>query len=208
MKTIQEKPRTGMLALPEKMKPEHLLCLLLSCFPLPEAACKPLKPDCTLVKCSPCPDQHTAVTSANTCCAPCAPACSCPDYQQFECAMQGYKDGNVPVGKSFHIDFATQLCTCVSTGNISCTSVCPTVSPTCKETGSPPDGCPQCVCPIDNDRIVIAGSTIPRGPCWDPGTFYHQQGRHSTRGSREERMCLHHLSHHQCQRRRPSRHSF
>ncbi|XP_039366855.1 fibulin-2-like isoform X2 [Mauremys reevesii] len=146
----------------ENMKPEHVLCLLLSCFPLPKAACKPLKADCTLVKCSPCPDQHTAVPSENNCCATCAPPCSCPDYQQLECTMQGYEDGNVPVGKSFHINFATELCTCVSTGNISCTSVCPTVSPMCKETGSPPDGCPQCVCPIDNDRIVVAGSTIPR----------------------------------------------
>lgn len=149
-------------SLTRKMKPTHLPYLLLTCFLLHEAACKPLKPNCDLVKCKTCPKQHIAVAFKNKCCATCVPTCSCPDHQEFECNMQGFKYGKIPLGESYYIDFATTKCTCVSPGNISCTSLCPTVSPTCKETGGVADGCPQCICHIEDYSFVVAGSTIQR----------------------------------------------
>ncbi|RMC06198.1 hypothetical protein DUI87_15628 [Hirundo rustica rustica] len=146
-------PLTGALRL-------CLACLLL-CGASP-------KPTCDPGACPPCPEGDPEVTAAppgtGGCCPPCPAPCSCPAYLRGDCEMQGFDGGLVPAGRSFYIDFARKLCTCLPSGDVACAPLCPRPAPACRALGSPvADGCPRCVCYDRDEMAVPAGAVTTRG---------------------------------------------
>ncbi|KAJ7320610.1 hypothetical protein JRQ81_020121 [Phrynocephalus forsythii] len=138
-------------------KPEIFLYVLLSCCFLRNIDCRrPTKPDCSLVRCARCPENHLAVTSVNECCPRCIPQCFCPEYLKNYCPKVGY----LLLGESVVIDFGTRECKCIGVNKIKCVSTCPKIPPTCKHIARPLDGCRLCACPTENGNFISAGQSV------------------------------------------------
>ncbi|KAM6093541.1 fibulin-2-like [Chlamydotis macqueenii] len=144
------------------MTPVGALRLSLACLLLCTAA---PKPTCDPSACTPCPERDTeGLATAGGCCPPCPSPCVCPPYLESDCEMQGFASGLIPIGHSFYIDFARKLCTCHSSGDITCVPLCAPLPPTCLAVGSPvADGCPRCVCYDEEEMAVPAGTVTARG---------------------------------------------
>ncbi|XP_036007896.1 fibulin-2 isoform X2 [Fundulus heteroclitus] len=81
------------------------------------------------------------------CCTSCLQkGCRCEGYEKYDCIHAGFKDGLVPEGESYFVDYGSTECSCpVGGGPISCRYIdCPNMPPNCIEISAPENGCPQC----------------------------------------------------------------
>ncbi|XP_054902420.1 fibulin-2-like isoform X1 [Poeciliopsis prolifica] len=108
--------------------------------------------DCTGITCPVLQNCIESVLNDGACCPKCTQrGCTCEGYQYYDCKQQGFKDGKVPEGESYFVDFGSTECSCPQGGgNISCLYIlCPEISPNCIDISQPGDGqaadrCPQC----------------------------------------------------------------
>lgn len=87
------------------------------------------------------------VLESGTCCASCLQkGCTCEGYQYYDCINAGFKNGKVPEGDSYFVDYGSTECSCpLGGGRISCHFIsCPDLPPNCIEVLEPADGCMQC----------------------------------------------------------------
>ncbi|KAJ0036930.1 hypothetical protein NQD34_005607, partial [Periophthalmus magnuspinnatus] len=103
--------------------------------------------DCTGVDCPVL--RHCIETRLETgaCCPTCAQrGCTCEGYQYYDCVRAGFRQGKVPEGESYLVDYGSTECSCPNGGgNISCRFIpCPAIPPNCVDVLMPQDGCPQC----------------------------------------------------------------
>lgn len=103
--------------------------------------------DCTGVDCPVLQNCIENVLEKGACCPKCIQnGCTCEGYQYYDCVKAGFKDGKVPEGKSYFVDFGSTECSCPQGGGkISCHFIpCPEISPNCIDILQPADGCLQC----------------------------------------------------------------
>uniref|UniRef100_A0A3P9NVH8 Fibulin 2 n=1 Tax=Poecilia reticulata TaxID=8081 RepID=A0A3P9NVH8_POERE len=103
--------------------------------------------DCTGVTCPVLQNCIESVLEDGACCPKCTQrGCTCEGYQYYDCEQKGFKDGKIPEGESYFVDFGSTKCSCPQGGgNISCLYiVCPEISPNCIDVLQPADGCPVC----------------------------------------------------------------
>uniref|UniRef100_A0A674CD59 Fibulin-2-like n=1 Tax=Salmo trutta TaxID=8032 RepID=A0A674CD59_SALTR len=122
--------------------------------------------DCTGVDCpdlSNCIEEHL---EAEACCTTCVQTgCTCEGYQYYDCVHAGFKNGHVPEGQSYFVDFGSTECSCPEGGGrIGCHFMpCPDVPANCIEVSEPADGCVTCErvgCVHDNQK-------------YEAGHFFH-----------------------------------
>ncbi|XP_056323717.1 fibulin-2 isoform X1 [Danio aesculapii] len=126
--------------------------------------------DCTGVDC---PELHNCieeVLDTGACCATCVQTgCMCEGYQYYDCISAGFRNGKVPEGESYFVDFGSTECSCPQGGGrISCHFIpCPEVPANCIELSEPADGCIQCerVGCVHKDQKYEAGHTFQMDPC-------------------------------------------
>uniref|UniRef100_A0A3Q4N7G8 Fibulin 2 n=1 Tax=Neolamprologus brichardi TaxID=32507 RepID=A0A3Q4N7G8_NEOBR len=109
--------------------------------------CSPLQRDCTGVDCPVLQNCIENVLEKGACCPKCIQnGCTCEGYQYYDCVKAGFRDGKVPEGKSYFVDFGSTECSCPQGGGkISCHFIpCPEISPNCIDILQPADGCLQC----------------------------------------------------------------
>ncbi|KAM4651598.1 fibulin-2 [Discoglossus pictus] len=128
------------------------------------------KKDCTDVECEPLENCLEEVNLDDSCCPTCAQfGCLCEGYQFYDCVTVGFKDGKVPEGESYFVDFGSTECSCPSGGGrISCQFMpCPELPPNCIDTLQPADGCIQCgrIGCIHGDNKYDAGYTFHKSAC-------------------------------------------
>ncbi len=103
--------------------------------------------DCTGVDC---PDLQNCIETRlekGACCPTCTQrGCTCEGYQYYDCIQAGFREGKVPQGESYFVDFGSTECSCPQGGGkISCHFIpCPEISPNCIDILQPADGCPEC----------------------------------------------------------------
>ncbi|XP_069795898.1 fibulin-2 isoform X2 [Narcine bancroftii] len=140
------------------------LCLLIS-----YGTCLAQK-DCTGVNCPLLEFCIEEVLDPGACCSSCMQyGCACKGYQYYDCINAGFRDGKVPEGSSYFVDFGSTECACPSGGGkISCYFIpCPELPQNCIEILEPADGCQQCAkvgCLHDGQKY-IAGHTFHMPPC-------------------------------------------
>ncbi|KAG8436097.1 hypothetical protein GDO86_007269 [Hymenochirus boettgeri] len=103
--------------------------------------------DCTDVQCDPPINCIEEALEEDSCCPSCVQfGCTCEGYQYYDCVNVGFKDGKVPEGESYFVDFGSTECVCPpGGGKISCHFIpCPELPPNCIDTLQPADGCIQC----------------------------------------------------------------
>uniref|UniRef100_A0A3Q1CF53 Fibulin 2 n=1 Tax=Amphiprion ocellaris TaxID=80972 RepID=A0A3Q1CF53_AMPOC len=103
--------------------------------------------DCTGVNCPMLDNCIEEVLEGGACCASCLQkGCTCEGYQYYDCINAGFKNGKVPEGDSYFVDYGSTECSCPSGGGrISCHFIsCPDLPPNCIEVLEPADGCMQC----------------------------------------------------------------
>ncbi|XP_058487669.1 fibulin-2 isoform X2 [Solea solea] len=103
--------------------------------------------DCTGVDCPLLDKCIEEVLESGTCCASCLQkGCTCEGYQYYDCVSAGFKNGKVPEGDSYFVDYGSTECSCpAGGGRISCHFIsCPDMPPNCIEILEPADGCMQC----------------------------------------------------------------
>ncbi|XP_070815831.1 fibulin-2 [Chaetodon trifascialis] len=103
--------------------------------------------DCTGVDCPQLDNCIEEVLESGTCCASCLQkGCTCEGYQYYDCISAGFKNGKVPEGNSYFVDYGSTECSCpAGGGRISCHFIsCPDMPPNCIEVSEPADGCMQC----------------------------------------------------------------
>ncbi|KAK5613946.1 hypothetical protein CRENBAI_014065 [Crenichthys baileyi] len=103
--------------------------------------------DCSFVTCPVLQNCIKLVLESGACCPKCAQrGCTCEGYQYYDCKQNGFKDGKVPEGESYFVDFGSTECSCPQGGgNITCLFIpCPEIPPNCIDVSQPEDGCPQC----------------------------------------------------------------
>lgn len=103
--------------------------------------------DCTGVDCPVLQNCIENVLEKGACCPKCIQnGCTCEGYQYYDCVKAGFRDGKVPEGKSYFVDFGSTECSCPQGGGkISCHFIpCPEISPNCIDILQPADGCLQC----------------------------------------------------------------
>uniref|UniRef100_A0A3Q1FP78 Fibulin 2 n=1 Tax=Acanthochromis polyacanthus TaxID=80966 RepID=A0A3Q1FP78_9TELE len=103
--------------------------------------------DCTGVDCPMLDNCIEEVLEGGACCASCLQkGCTCEGYQYYDCINAGFKNGKVPEGDSYFVDYGSTECSCPSGGGrISCHFIsCPDLPPNCIEVSEPADGCMQC----------------------------------------------------------------
>ncbi|XP_071350641.1 fibulin-2 isoform X2 [Trachinotus anak] len=103
--------------------------------------------DCTGVDCPLLDNCIEEVLESGACCASCLQkGCTCEGYQYYDCINAGFKNGKVPEGDSYFVDYGSTECSCpVGGGRISCNFIsCPDLPPNCIEVSEPADGCMQC----------------------------------------------------------------
>ncbi|KAM4737714.1 LOW QUALITY PROTEIN: fibulin-2-like [Anableps anableps] len=103
--------------------------------------------DCTGLTCPVLQNCIESVLEDGACCPKCVQrGCTCEGYQYYDCKQEGFKDGKVPEGESYFVDFGSTKCSCPEGGgNISCLYIlCPEIPPNCIDVLQPADGCPQC----------------------------------------------------------------
>uniref|UniRef100_A0A3B5BEU7 Fibulin 2 n=1 Tax=Stegastes partitus TaxID=144197 RepID=A0A3B5BEU7_9TELE len=103
--------------------------------------------DCTGVECPVLDNCIEEVLEGGACCASCLQkGCACEGYQYYDCINAGFKNGKVPEGESYFVDYGSTECSCpAGGGRISCHFIsCPDLPPNCIEVLEPADGCMQC----------------------------------------------------------------
>ncbi|XP_038553839.1 fibulin-2 isoform X1 [Micropterus salmoides] len=103
--------------------------------------------DCTGVDCPQLDNCIEEVLESGTCCTSCLQkGCTCEGYQYYDCINAGFKNGKVPEGDSYFVDYGSTECSCpAGGGRISCHFIsCPDMPPNCIEVSEPADGCMQC----------------------------------------------------------------
>ncbi|XP_053324729.1 fibulin-2-like [Spea bombifrons] len=126
--------------------------------------------DCTGVECQPLVNCIEEVKEEGSCCPTCAQfGCTCEGYQYYDCLNVGFKDGKVPEGESYFVDFGSTECSCPSGGGrISCDFIpCPELPPNCIDIIQPVDGCVQCgrIGCTHGDEKYEAGYTFHMSLC-------------------------------------------
>lgn len=144
----------------------HLLNLLLL---LSISGCLCQK-DCTGVDCPELDNCIEEVLDTGACCATCMKTgCMCEGYQYYDCIRAGFKDGKVPEGESYFVDFGSTECSCLQGGGrISCHFIpCPEIPANCIELSEPADGCIQCerVGCVHEEQKYEAGHSFQIDPC-------------------------------------------
>lgn len=103
--------------------------------------------DCKGVVCEPLVNCNEKVLEEGSCCPKCVQfGCTCEGYQFYDCVSVGFKDGKVPEGESYFVDFGSTECSCPpGGGRISCDFIpCPELPPNCIDIIQPADSCIQC----------------------------------------------------------------
>ncbi|KAJ8016200.1 hypothetical protein DPEC_G00004720 [Dallia pectoralis] len=103
--------------------------------------------DCTGVDCPVVDNCIEEVLAKADCCATCVKiGCACEGYQYYDCLLAGFRNGKVPQGESYFVDFGSTECSCPQGGGrIGCSFIpCPEVPANCIAVAEPADGCPQC----------------------------------------------------------------
>ncbi|XP_012726848.2 fibulin-2 isoform X2 [Fundulus heteroclitus] len=126
--------------------------------------------DCTGVTCPVLQNCIESVLEDGACCPKCAQkGCTCEGYQYYDCSQKGFKDGKVPEGESYFVDFGSTKCSCPQGGGtISCVyMICPEIPPNCIDVLQPEDGCPQCqrVGCAHGTKKYEAGHSFQVDPC-------------------------------------------
>uniref|UniRef100_A0A3B3UTV0 Fibulin 2 n=1 Tax=Poecilia latipinna TaxID=48699 RepID=A0A3B3UTV0_9TELE len=126
--------------------------------------------DCTGVTCPILQNCIESVLEDGACCPKCTQrGCTCEGYQYYDCKQKGFKDGKIPEGESYFVDFGSTKCLCPQGGgNISCLYiVCPEISPNCIDVLQPADGCPVCgrVGCAHGSRTYEAGHSFELDKC-------------------------------------------
>ncbi|XP_068170745.1 fibulin-2 isoform X2 [Antennarius striatus] len=122
--------------------------------------------DCTGVDCPLLDNCIEEVLESGACCASCRQkGCTCEGYQYYDCINAGFKNGKVPEGDSYFVDYGSTECSCPNGGGrISCHFIsCPDMPPNCIEVSEPLDGCMQC------ERV----GCVHEGQKYDAGHSFH-----------------------------------
>ncbi|XP_051967561.1 fibulin-2-like [Xyrauchen texanus] len=126
--------------------------------------------DCTGVDCPVLNNCIEEVLDTGACCATCVQSgCMCEGYQYYDCISAGFKNGKVPEGESYFVDFGSTECSCPQAGGrISCHFIpCPEIPANCIELSEPADGCIQCLrigC-VHEEQKYNAGHSFQIDPC-------------------------------------------
>ncbi len=126
--------------------------------------------DCTGVDCLQLDNCIEEVLESGACCASCLQkGCTCEGYQYYDCISAGFKNGKVPEGDSYFVDYGSTECSCpAGGGRISCHFIsCPDMPPNCIKVSEPVDGCMQCErvgCVHDGEKYE-AGHSFHIDPC-------------------------------------------
>uniref|UniRef100_A0A8C9SLK4 Fibulin 2 n=1 Tax=Scleropages formosus TaxID=113540 RepID=A0A8C9SLK4_SCLFO len=126
--------------------------------------------DCTGVDCPLLENCIEEVLESGDCCASCLQTgCTCEGYQYYDCVNAGFRNGKVPEGESYFVDFGSTECSCpMGGGRIGCHFIpCPEIPANCIKTSHPADGCAQCerVGCIHHEQKYEAGHTFHMDPC-------------------------------------------
>uniref|UniRef100_A0A4W5MY57 Fibulin 2 n=1 Tax=Hucho hucho TaxID=62062 RepID=A0A4W5MY57_9TELE len=126
--------------------------------------------DCTGVDCPVLDNCIEEVLEKGTCCATCVKiGCSCEGYQYYDCIHAGFRNGKVPEGESYFVDFGSTECSCPQGGGrIGCHFIpCPEIPPNCITVVEPADGCPQCesIGCVQGNQKYEAGHSFQTDPC-------------------------------------------
>ncbi|XP_029974920.1 fibulin-2-like [Salarias fasciatus] len=103
--------------------------------------------DCTGVDCPVLQNCIETVLEKDACCPVCSQrGCTCEGYQYYDCVRAGFREGKVPQGTAYFVDFGSTECSCPQGGGkISCYFIpCPEIPPNCIDISRPADGCVQC----------------------------------------------------------------
>ncbi|XP_056129358.1 fibulin-2 [Lampris incognitus] len=143
-----------------------LKCALLSLF-LSGCLCQR---DCTGVDCPLLNNCIEEVLESGACCASCIQTgCTCEGYQYYDCVNAGFKNGKVPEGESYFVDYGSTECWCPEGGGrISCNFIsCPDIPVNCIEVIEPTDGCMQCerIGCVHGGQKYDAGHSFQMDPC-------------------------------------------
>ncbi|XP_072308126.1 fibulin-2 [Eucyclogobius newberryi] len=126
--------------------------------------------DCTGVDCPLLDNCLEDVLEAGACCTSCLhKGCTCEGYQFYDCLNAGFKNGKVPEGDSYFVDYGSTECSCpLGGGRISCHYIsCPEMPPHCIDMSEPVDGCMQCerIGCTHNGQKFEAGHSFHINPC-------------------------------------------
>ncbi|XP_043934046.1 fibulin-2 isoform X3 [Protopterus annectens] len=126
--------------------------------------------DCTGTECPLLENCIEEVLEPGECCASCLQqGCTCEGYQYYDCVHAGFRNGKVPEGKSYFVDFGSTECLCpLGGGKIMCHFIpCPELPSNCIEVIEPHDGCHQCgkIGCIKGEQKYEAGHTFKIPPC-------------------------------------------
>ncbi|XP_020488402.2 fibulin-2 [Labrus bergylta] len=122
--------------------------------------------DCTGVDCPQLENCIEEGLESGACCASCLQkGCTCEGYQYYDCVNAGFKNGKVPDGDSYFVDYGSTECSCpAGGGRISCNFIsCPDLPPNCIEVSEPMDSCMQC------ERV----GCVQGGQKYDAGHSFH-----------------------------------
>ncbi|KAG9269861.1 fibulin-2 [Astyanax mexicanus] len=126
--------------------------------------------DCTGVDCPVLDNCIKEVLEKGACCATCLQrGCSCEGYQYYDCVSAGFKEGKVPEGQSYLVDFGSTECSCPDGGGkIGCDFIlCPEIPANCIDFSESSERCPHCLrigCIHRNQRYE-AGHSFHMDPC-------------------------------------------
>ncbi|XP_035244709.1 fibulin-2 isoform X2 [Anguilla anguilla] len=126
--------------------------------------------DCTGVDCPVLNNCIEEVLETGACCASCLQTgCTCEGYQYYDCVNAGFRNGKVPEGESYFVDFGSTECSCPQGGGrIGCHFIpCPEIPANCIDILEPADGCSQCerVGCVHNEQKYEAGHSFHLDPC-------------------------------------------
>nr|XP_019942023.1 PREDICTED: fibulin-2-like [Paralichthys olivaceus] len=126
--------------------------------------------DCTGVDCPQLDNCIEEVLESGSCCASCLQkGCTCEGYQYYDCINAGFKNGKVPEGDSYFVDYGSTECSCpAGGGRISCHFIsCPDMPPNCIDISEPADGCMQCerIGCVHSGQKYEAGHSFHSDPC-------------------------------------------
>ncbi|XP_039972401.1 fibulin-2 isoform X2 [Xiphias gladius] len=126
--------------------------------------------DCTGVDCPLLDNCIEEVLEKGACCASCLQkGCTCEGYQYYDCINAGFKNGKVPEGDSYFVDYGSTECSCpAGGGRISCHYIsCPDMPPNCIDVSEPADGCMQCerIGCVHGRQKYEAGHSFHIDPC-------------------------------------------
>lgn len=126
--------------------------------------------DCTGTDCPVLHNCIEEVLEVGACCATCVQqGCTCKGYQYYDCVNAGFRQGKVPQGESYFVDFGSTECSCPrGGGKITCRFIpCPDVPSNCIDVTQPADGCPQCgqIGCVQGNEKYKAGHSFQMDPC-------------------------------------------